>query len=206
MISVYIEGFLTGASLIIAIGAQNAFVLKQGLLCSHVFTIALLSALIDAGFISFGVIGLGYLFTSSDVLMLVARYGGALFLFIYGLRSFRAIFKNEVLHLQKKGRPLSRTAAITATLALTFLNPHAYLDAFVLLGSIGGQFEELERPIFALGAITASFVWFFSLAYGARFLAPLFQRPIAWKILDGFIACVMWSLALMLVLYEDIAG
>lgn len=195
-----LEGLGTSAGLIIAIGAQNAFVLKQGILKNHVFVTVFLCAVIDALLIAFGVGGFGRLLVSSSLLLNIARWGGAAFLLYYGFRSFRAVCKTESLTFKigKDDRPnLKQT--ITTTLALSLLNPHVYLDTVVLVGSIGAQFPSSERPFFAIGAIAASFIWFFSMGFGARLLGPLFQKPIAWKILDFLIGCVMWLIALMLI-------
>lgn len=192
---VFFIGLATAFSLIIAIGAQNAFVLKQGILKNHPFSIALLCTLIDATLIIIGVAGLGEIFTFNEKLLLLARFGGAAFLFYYGYRSFRSAFKKESMDIHHGHKPLTMKAAIAITLALSLLNPHVYLDTCVLLGSIGGQFVPNERPAFIMGAILASFIWFFSLSYGARFLLPLFKKPLAWKILDSLIGIVMWGIA-----------
>jgi L-lysine exporter family protein LysE/ArgO len=195
-----LQGLGTSAGLIIAIGAQNAFVLKQGILKNHVFVTVFLCAVIDALLITFGVGGFGRLLVSSSLLLNVARWGGAAFLLYYGFRSFRAVFKTESLTFKigKDDRPNLKQTIIT-TLALSLLNPHVYLDTVILVGSIGAQFPSSERPFFAIGAIAASFIWFFSMGFGARLLGPLFQKPIAWKILDFLIGCVMWLIALMLI-------
>jgi L-lysine exporter family protein LysE/ArgO len=199
----FLEGCGTGAGLIIAIGAQNAFVLKQGILKNHVFATAFLCSLIDATLISLGVGGFGALLTSNVLLLSLARWGGAAFLIYYGFRSFRAVFKSESLRLDGgRERPDLKMTLITV-LALSLLNPHVYLDTVVLLGSIGAQFPVSERPFFALGAIFASFLWFFTVGYGARYLAPLFQKPLAWKILDFLIGCIMWAIALSLLLWTQ---
>lgn len=195
-----IEGFGIGAGLIIAIGAQNAFVLKQGILKNHVFITVLLCAVIDAILIILGVGGFGQILVSSSLLLSLARWGGAAFLIYYGLRSFRAVFKTESLKLkvgQQDHSDFKQT--VVTVLALSLLNPHVYLDTVVLLGSISAQFPAFERFYFAIGAIIASITWFFSMGYGARYLAPLFKKPLAWKILDFIIGCVMWAIALTLV-------
>jgi len=194
-----LEGFGTGAALIIAIGAQNAFVLKQGILKNHVFATALICAVTDAALILIGVGGFAKILTSSPILLEIARWGGVAFLAYYAFRSFRAVLKTESLTvaLDKKNLPTLR-ASLTTALALSLLNPHVYLDTVVLLGSIGAQFPVFERPYFALGAILASFIWFFSMGYGARFLGPLFRKPLSWKILDFIIGCIMTILALTL--------
>jgi L-lysine exporter family protein LysE/ArgO len=197
----FLEGCGTGAGLIVAIGAQNAFVLKQGLMKNYVFITALVCALSDAILIWLGVGGLGQLIACNVYLMEIARWGGATFLLWYGFRSFRAVFKNSTLKIDQTSpeRPGLKLTVVTL-LMVCFLNPHVYLDAFILLGSIGGQFKENERIFFGLGAVTASFVWFFALCYGARYLAPLFSKPIAWKILDFIIGCIMWAIAITLIL------
>ncbi|MBI2707913.1 MAG: amino acid transporter [Proteobacteria bacterium] len=202
----FLEGCGTGAGLIVAIGAQNAFVLKQGLLKNHVFATAIVCSLIDATLIALGVGGFGAILTSNLLLLSAARWGGAAFLLYYGFRSFRAVFKSESLRLDgSRDRPDLKMTLIT-TLALSLLNPHVYLDTVVLLGSIGAQFPASERLFFALGAMLSSFVWFFTMGYGARYLAPLFQKPIAWKILDFLIGCIMWGIALSLLLWTQTCG
>lgn len=130
----------------------------------------------------------------------MARWGGVVFLFYYGFRSFRAILRTESLRVnQERDLYPNLKETISTVLALSFLNPHVYLDTVVLVGSIGAQFPSLERPFFALGAIVASFMWFFSVGFGARYLGSLFQKPMAWKILDFIIGCMMWLIALTLV-------
>ena len=201
MLSSLIQGFTLGASLIIAIGSQNAFVLRQGLRKEYVFTICSICFLCDALLILLGVGGYGTLVASSQNLMLIARWGGAIFLFFYGVRSFRSAFKTEILEVDSSDQIASGlTWAIVTTLALTLLNPHVYLDTVILLGSIAGQLPKDQRSIFALGAVCASMVWFYGLGYGSRVLAPLFQKQIAWKILDVSIGCVMWLIAVSLLL------
>lgn len=195
---IYFIGLAIGFGLIVAIGPQNAFILKQGILKNHTFIIALLCTLIDITLIALGVNGLGTLFALNKTLVLIAQLGGATFLFFYGLRAFRAAFKKESLDIHHGSKSLSIKKTITITLALSLLNPHIYLDSFVLLGSIGGQFAAPDRPSFILGAVTASGIWFFSLSYGARFLLPFFKKPIAWKVLDSIIGCIMWSIAFAL--------
>lgn len=197
----FLEGCGTGAGLIVAIGAQNAFVLKQGLMKNHVFVTAIVCALADSILISLGVGGFGKIIVCNPYLMEMARWGGVAFLLWYGFRSFRAVFKSNSLHIDRMSseRPGLKLTIVTL-LMVSFLNPHCYLDAVVLLGSIGSQYPESERFYFALGAIVASFIWFFVLCYGARYLAPLFSKPIAWKILDFFIGCIMWWIAVTLIL------
>ena len=196
----FLEGCGTGAGLIIAIGAQNAFVLKQGILKNQVFVTALFCALTDSLLISLGVGGFGELLALNPIILLIAKWGGAAFLFYYGFRAFRSVFSDHTLKMTKTG-PLHPTLkeSILILSALSFLNPHVYLDTVVLLGTIGAQFENMDRLFFTLGAISASFIWFFGMCYGARYLAPLFGNPNAWKILDFLIGCVMWGIAISLV-------
>lgn len=196
----YLRGLGLSASLIIAIGAQNAFVLAQGLRRQHVLAVALVCSLCDALLITLGVAGVGTVIASNQVLTQVAAWGGAAFLLWYGLSAFRLALKPRALDVSDapiEARRLGQT--LLKTLAVSLLNPHVYLDTVVLLGSIGGQYAAAERPLFALGAATASFVWFFGLGYGAAILTPLFRRPIAWRILDGVVGVIMWTIALGLV-------
>ncbi|MDK3160103.1 LysE family transporter [Kamptonema cortianum] len=144
----FIEGCGTGAGLIIAIGAQNAFVLKQGILKNYVFITALICALIDALLICVGVGGFGAVVASNILLLTIARWGGAVFLGYYGFRSFRSVFKSESLKIERSSERPNLKMTIATILALSFLNPHVYLDTVVLLGSIGAQFSEFERIFF----------------------------------------------------------
>lgn len=197
----FISGAALGASLIIAIGAQNAFVLQQGLRRQHVFVVAALCAFLDAALIALGAAGFGAVVSGSPVLASAAAWGGAIFLFGYGLRSVLAARRDEVLAVDGPvtNEQTLRTA-VMLTLAVTLLNPHVYLDTVVLLGSVAARYPGPERTAFAMGAMSASFVWFFSLAYGAGRLAPLFARPKAWQVLHLAIAAVMWWIAGSLVL------
>ena len=190
-----LEGFFTAAALIIAIGAQNAFVLKQGILRNHVFVITLICMLIDAVLIIIGVSGFGMILTENYILLVCAKWGGAAFLIYYGLVSFRAVMKNETLDIDGSKRRLSLKSGVLTVLALSLLNPHVYLDTVVLLGSIGAQSLPEERPYFMGGAVLASVLWFSSLGYGAKFLQPLFRRPKAWKVLDFITGTIMWVIA-----------
>jgi L-lysine exporter family protein LysE/ArgO len=196
MFTPIIQGFTLGASLIIAIGSQNAFVLRQGLKKEHVLVVCTICFVCDACLILLGVGGFGSLVASSQGLMLTARWGGALFLFLYGTRSFLSAAKNEVLSVDPSRDIASGlTWAIATTFALTLLNPHVYLDTVILLGSIAGQLPEKERLAFAAGAVFASMAWFYGLGYGARILAPLFRQQLSWKILDVLIGIIMWGIA-----------
>ena len=192
------QGSGLGAGLIIAIGAQNAFVLRQGLKKRHVFLVALVCTLCDAALITLGVAGFGSVVSSRPLLTQAAAWGGAVFLFVYGLRALWEVFKVQGLEAQN-GAALSRRDAVLTTLGVSLLNPHVYLDTVVLLGGIGGQFVGQSRVFYGVGAVTASSVWFFSLAYGATRLGPLFRRPLAWRILDAAIGVIMWRIAFSLV-------
>lgn len=193
------EGFGLGASLIVAIGAQNAFVLRLGLLRKHVFWAALFCAVSDLVLIAAGVLGLGTLVQGQSWFLAVMGWGGAAFLGWYGLKATARAFRSEVL-VEGGGDAPSLTSTLASLSALTFLNPHVYLDTVVLLGGLGARHGDPGRLWFALGAGTASIAWFFGLAYGARLLAPLFRKPITWRILDVIIAVVMFSIAVGLLL------
>jgi len=197
-ISAALAGFFLGASLIIAIGAQNAFILRQGLLRSHVFILCLICALSDAVLIAAGVAGLGTLVAQSPTLISVVTLGGAIFLGSYAVMAFR-----RALHpgAMQAGSPqaVGLKAAVATCLAFTFLNPHVYLDTVVLLGSLSAAYSGADRVAYGLGAATASFVWFFGLGYGARLLQPVFEKPAAWRVLDVIIGIVMALLAISLI-------
>jgi L-lysine exporter family protein LysE/ArgO len=197
MIPAFLNGFFLGASLIIAIGAQNAFILRQGLLRQHVFILCLICALADALLIALGVAGLGTLIQSSPKLIMSVTLGGAAFLFAYSFIAFRRAMRPQALDSRGKGEASLRTAA-AACLAFTLLNPHVYLDTVVLLGSLSARYEGQARLVYALGAMTASFVWFYALGYGARLLEPVFAKPAAWRILDVLIGLVMALIGLSL--------
>ena len=197
----FFSGFSLGLSLILAIGAQNAFVLKQGIKKQHVFLVCTICALSDAVLIFAGVSGLGYVVERYQVIKTAALWGGFVFLSIYGLRSLYSAFSAS--HTLTSGDEEARGAAKTALLmlAFTWLNPHVYLDTALLLGSVSTKFGE-RAGLFGVGAMCASFAFFFSLGYGARFLAPLFQKPAAWKILEFLVGVTMITLGAMLVIGE----
>ena len=191
-----IAGFALGFSLILAIGAQNAFVIRQGLRREHVFAVSLSCALSDAILIAAGVAGFGALAEAVPGLEQAMRYGGAAFLIWYGARNLLAAWRGGVVMDEARGTGSLRTALITC-LALTWLNPHVYLDTVVLLGSVSAQYP--EKLNFAIGAVTASFVFFFGLGYGARVLDPLFRKPQSWRVLDLIVGLTMWAIALKLI-------
>ena len=188
------SGLWLGFSLIIAIGSQNAFVLKQGLKREFVFIICLICAVSDAVLIAIGVSGFYVIINQLPWVEPMARIGGGIFLLIYGLKSFWSAFTHTGnLTAAKKSAP-SLALAVSTCLAFTWLNPHVYLDTVVLLGSISTQYVG-HKMEFALGAVLASFLFFFSLGYGARLLAPVFEKPLAWKVLDFMIGIIMLSIA-----------
>lgn len=190
-----IEGFLLGASLIIAIGAQNAFVLRQGLQRGHVFAVALTCALADALLIAAGVAGLGSLVRAAPGLLPAVTAIGVVFLAAYGARAAWRAIVGESIGSRSSGAERSLRSVLATCLALTFLNPHVYLDTVVLIGAVSARHVPPLNVAFGAGAALASAVWFYALAYGARMLAPLFSRPLAWRLLDGTITLVMWTIA-----------
>ncbi|UFM64381.1 LysE/ArgO family amino acid transporter [Paracoccus sp. MA] len=193
----YLAGLGTALSLIVAIGAQNAFVLKQGLMRRHVLATCAFCALSDAVLITAGVLGAGALAARAPWFLEAMRWGGAAFLLAYGARAFRAAWRGgESLRAGQGAAGLAATLGVLA--ALTWLNPHVWLDTVVLIGSISAGWE--DKSGFVAGAVSASVIFFFSLGYGACWLSPLFARPLAWRVLDGLVGLVMWSIALGLVL------
>ncbi len=194
----YLAGFGTSLSLIVAIGAQNAFVLKQGLLRQHVFATCAFCALSDALLITAGILGAGAIAASAPWFLTVMRWGGVIFLLAYGAKAFLAAWRGgEALRAGQGAAGLGATLAVIA--ALTWLNPHVWLDTVVLLGSISSGWP--NKAGFLMGAVSASIMFFFALGYGARLLAPLFAKPVAWRVLDVLVGLVMWAIALGLVLH-----
>ncbi len=194
-----ISGFLLGASLIIAIGAQNAFILRQGLIRRHVFVLCFICALSDALLIAAGVAGLGTLVARSPALIFLVTIGGAVFLATYAGLAFKRAWRPDALAVGGAPEATGLKPAVLTCLAFTFLNPHVYLDTVLLLGSLSAAFEGRARFAYGTGAALASFVWFFGLGYGARLLAPVFARPAAWRVLDLLIGLVMSLLSAGLV-------
>ena len=193
------QGLATGLALIVAIGSQNAYVLRQGIRREHVLPLVAFCALSDALLILAGIGGAGVLIRGNDTLMQATRYGGAMFLASYGALAARRAWKGNHMQLdQTKGVTL--VAALTACFGFTFLNPHVYVDTVVLVGSIANQLPDPGRWVFGAGACVGSVLWFSALGFGARYLAPLFQTTTAWRVLDSVIALTMFALALMLLL------
>jgi L-lysine exporter family protein LysE/ArgO len=200
MLSAFLTGFFLGFSLILAIGAQNSFVLRQGLIGRHVFTVALFCSLSDAILISVGVAGISifldnYIDLASDWLFSIS----AIWLTVYGLIRLRDAVKGKSALVIESVSTNGLISTLSTLMILTFANPHVYLDTVVLIGSVSQQFPGNIKVAYVLGASLASFVFFFSLAYGAKFLSPIMQKPVSWQLLDGFIAFVMFSLAIKMI-------
>ena len=197
MLSAFLSGFILGFSLILAIGAQNSFVLRQGLIGRHVFIVALFCSLSDALLISIGVAGISIFLNNYIDLVSDWLFGiSAIWLAGYGLLRLRDAVKGKSALITENSSVKGLISTLSFLSVLTFANPHVYLDTVVLIGSVSQQFTGDTKLAYVLGASIASFVFFFSLAYGAKFLSPTMQRPIAWRLLDSFIAFVMFTLAI----------
>ncbi|MBT0017867.1 LysE/ArgO family amino acid transporter [Vibrio alginolyticus] len=196
---VLLQGFGLGASMIIPIGAQNAYVLNQGIKRNHHLTTATICSVLDMIFISLGIFGGGAILSQNEILLTSVTLGGIAFLSFYGLLSLKSAFKPES-ESESKGEIVARgrRTVILGALAVTVLNPHLYLDTVVILGSIGGQFEGHDRIAFALGTIMASFVWFYTLSIGAAKLGPTLSQPKVKKTIDIAIAMMMFTIAYIL--------
>ncbi len=196
MLTSFLPGFVLGSSLILAIGAQNAFVLRQGLRGEHVFWVCLVCALSDVVLIAGGVAGTSVLAARAPWFGDVMLYGGAAFLIWYGARSLWAAWRGGAALEAMRSGPAGLARTLATCLALTWLNPHVYLDTVVLIGSVAAQYP--DRAAFGAGAAASSVLFFFALGYGARVLAPVFARPVAWRVLDAVVGLVMWGLAIKL--------
>ncbi len=196
IITAFVNGALLGGALIIAIGAQNLFVLRQGMAKDQVLVVALLSSVIDAGLIITGALGLGSLISAFPIAITLASVSGALFLIIFGSLSLYKAFVPP-LTAQDPGEPVTSSfkKAVMMTLAFGLLNPHVYLDTVILLGGIAAQYELETRKFFVLGAVLASFGWFFALGYGARTISPLMRHPLGARGLDLAVAMMMYFVA-----------
>jgi L-lysine exporter family protein LysE/ArgO len=194
-----LTGLGAGASLIVAIGAQNAYVLRQGLRREHVLPIVLICIVSDAVLIAAGVAGIGAIIKAAPLALEIVRWAGFAFLLLYALFAARRALRPERLQATNGAGATTLAAAVATCLALTWLNPHVYLDTVLLLGSLSASHGDPGRWVFGAGAVLASILWFGMLGFGARFLAPVFARPIAWRILDGAIAVLMVVLAVLLV-------
>lgn len=186
-------GLAFGLSLIVAIGAQNAFVLRQGLRREHVFTVVAICALSDALLIAVGIAGLGAIIQEVEWLLLVIEFVGGIFLITYGAKAAVRAIKPQTLSPEIAGTKTPLAKTVSTTLALTFLNPHVYLDTVLLLGSVAGTYGTNDWW-FGAGAIAGSILWFSTLGFGARLLTPAFKSTQAWRVLDSLIAIVMFTL------------
>ena len=195
-----IPGLLAGFSLIIAIGAQNAFVIRQGLTKKFVLLTVLICAFSDAILIALGASGLGALIKSNKNILEFVRWFGVIYLLWFAFKSAKSVFKKEVLNSAGEASA-DRKSVILTVLALTFLNPHVYLDTVILLGSISNQFGT-DKWFFVIGAMLASFIWFTAIGFGAKSASRFMSQPIFWKILDSIIALVMVSIAAFLAFYN----
>jgi L-lysine exporter family protein LysE/ArgO len=191
-------GFALGLTLIIAIGAQNAFVLRQGLRREHVGLVVAFCATADALLMAAGVAGLGTVIGRQPALATALATAGALFLAAYGSRALWRALQPGALDAASAAPTLGRRQVLAQVAAFTLLNPHVYLDTVLLVGAVGAQHTGAARVWFVVGSAGASVLWFTSLGYGARLLAPVFARPRAWQWLDGAIGITMWVLALLL--------
>jgi L-lysine exporter family protein LysE/ArgO len=192
----FLPGFLAGLSLIVAIGAQNAFVIRQGLSRQHVFVVVAICAIADAALIALGIAGLGAIIQGLPWLLEGVRWFGVAYLTWFGIRSVRSAFKNDVMDVSG-AQTTSLKKVVAAVLGFTLLNPHVYLDTVILLGSISNQFAE-DRWVFGFGAMTASIVWFSAIGFGARAASRFMSKPIFWRVLDSMIAAVMFTIAFYL--------
>ena len=194
----YLNGLLVAAGLIIAIGAQNAFVLAQSLRREHHLSVAALCVLCDAILVSAGVFGLAKILAENPMLLAIARWGGVAFLTWYGVKALRRAIAPEAMADARETGPRSRRTVLMAALAVTLLNPHVYLDTVLLIGSLGAQ--QAAPGAYAMGAASASLLWFFTLALGAAWLAPWLARPATWRLVDLMVAVMMLGMASQLVL------
>ena len=194
----FLAGFSIAAPLIVAIGAQNVFVLRQGLRREHVGAVVATCALIDALLMTIGVSGLAAAFGAHRQALNAVALAGAIFLVAYGAAAALRAFKNQSMQINATGHSMTLQSALLQTLALSLLNPHVYLDTVLLVGAVGAQQPAPLRPAFLVGAASASVLWFCGLGFGARWLTPLFAKPRAWRFLDTFVALTMWALAALL--------
>lgn len=197
----FIQGLIVCFGLIVSIGAQNAFLLKQGILKQHVFPVAFICFLGDVFLMTVGVLGLGELISQLPIVSLVIAVLGAVFLFTYGSQSFLSMFRASGALTQSTGGTSNLKRTLMVAIAITFLNPHVYIDTVVILGAIGGKLAFEQKIAFLLGALTCSFVWFFGVGYGAGFLAPYFAKRRVWQILDFITGLIMYAIAISLVIY-----
>ena len=197
MVTAFLTGFFLGLSLIVAIGAQNAFVLKQGILRQHVFYIALFCSISDALLICLGVAGISYFLNdfvneNSKIIFGLA----SIWLFIYAAIRLNSVFRSKSAIIETNSNQYSLLNVISVLSLFTFANPHVYLDTVILIGSVSQQFIDFDRLYFAFGASVASFVWFFGIAYGAKLLIPIMQNTRNWRIFDSIIAMIIFIIGI----------
>ena len=194
MLLAFISGFLISISLILALGPQNVFVMRQGLLRSHVFAACLVCSISDALLIAAGVLGVGLFLSEMEGLAIWMSIGASIFLILYGCLRIKSALNPKGLEVSDdESQDLWPT--VLAGLAFTYLNPHVYVDTLLLIGGASSNYADDEKLMFGIGAATASFVFFFSLGYGAKRLSPILNNPESWKIIDLFIAGVMFTVA-----------
>lgn len=198
MFTIYLQGALLGAAMILPLGPQNAFVLQQGSRKQYHIMSAFLCSLSDTLLIVAGVFGGSALLSQSEILMQLITWAGVGFLTWYGYGAFRTALSSDDVVLRAENQVASRWRVIATLFAVTWLNPHVYLDTFVVLGSVGGQLESQLRPWFTAGALTASFVWFFALAMLAAWFSPVLNKPLSQRIINVFVGTVMWFIAFQL--------
>ena len=199
MLSIALEGFAISLGLIVAIGAQNAFVLRQGLIHSHIFVVCCICAISDATLIAAGVLGIGAWLAEYEQGAFWISMAAIAFLVVYGILRVKSALDPQAMSISESGEDNLSTVVFT-TLAFTWLNPHVYLDTLVLLGSASSRYDGPEREFFGIGAALASFIFFFSLGYGARLLSPFMENPKAWRYIDGGIAIVMFTISFTIAL------
>ena len=207
MLSAFLTGFFLGLSLIVAIGAQNAFVIRSGILKNHIFYIALFCAISDSLLIILGIAGISFFLKDfiNEFSHIIFGFS-ALWLFTYGLLRIRSALIYNSITVKNTPKPSSLLKAISIVAVFTFANPHVYLDTMILIGSVSQQYLNINRIYFTIGACAASFIWFFSIAYGARLLTPIMKRPEHWRFLDLLIGIIMFIIAFNLAVQGDWFG
>ena len=196
--SAMIQGIVLGLGMIIPIGAQNAYVLGRGINRNHHLLAATICIVFDIALITAGIFGASALISSNEYLMLFITWGGILFLFTYGVLSFKASFQNNYQKMVTESLFKSRKVVIATIFAVSLLNPHVYLDTVVILGSVGGQFEGQDKLSFAAGTMLASIIWFYSLALGAAKMGPFLSQPKILRGIDFVVGCIMWAITFSL--------
>lgn len=195
LLEVYLQGVMLSAGLIIAIGAQNAYVLKQGIQNNHLFWVATICFACDFALMSLGILGVGTLVAKNEILQIILAVLGMLYILLFAYQSFKSVGQTATMNMAGMSGKTTLKSAIIGTLAITLLNPHVYLDTIVIIGGIAGTLEESHKWVFLMGSLTASIIWFYGLAYGARRLAPFFKKPNTWRVLNFLIGLMMLFIA-----------